>query len=435
MSVIGRVICTLLAAVALAGCGGLSAAQDPDPIATPTPTPPPARTPIQHIVIIIQENRTFDNFFRNFPGADSADSGKTHTGRIVPLTPVDLGNSHSICHDHVCWVPTYDNGKLDGFDLNHPTGTLSTFPYSYVPQAQIQPYWTLASEFTLADHFFQANSGPSYPAHQYLIAAQSQNAAENPDAAGVWGCDSPPGTTVNILENNGQEEPGPFPCFDYRTLTDEMDNAGVTWRYYTTAIGVSGGVWSALDAIRHVRYGPDWQQKVIVPSSRVLSDVAAGDLAQVTYVTPSAEDSDHPGLGADGPQWVSSVVNAIGQSPYWSNTAIFILWDDWGGWYDNVRPPQLDVMGLGYRVPLIVVSPYARSGYVSHVQHEFGSILKFTEEDFGLSNLGPEDSRADDLSDCFNFSQNPLPYTPLSTMLMPAHFINEPQTGTPPDED
>jgi len=419
----------------LAGCGGGSSSMGPIPDPGPTPTPPPARTPIQHVVIIIQENRTFDNLFHGFPGADTANSGKSSTGGTVELHPVALGDPHDICHAHTCWVQTYDGGKLDGFNLNHPTGTGPDFPYAYVQQSDVQPYWTLASTFTVADHFFQANSGPSFVAHQYLIAAQSDFAAENPDAQSIWGCDSPAGTTVAVLDASGQEEPGPFPCFSYRTLADEMDAAGVTWRYYAVQLGGAGSVWSAFDAIRQIRYGPDWAQKVVEPPSQVLTDVANGSLAQVTWVTPTAADSDHPGDGASGPQWVASVVNAIGQSKFWPNTAIFLTWDDWGGWYDHVAPPQLDVMGLGYRVPLVVISPYAKPSYVSTVQHEFGSILKFTEEDFGLASLTDEDARSDDLSDCFDFQQNPLPYTPLATRMKPAAFIDEMQTGKAPDDD
>src|SRR5262249_10817410 len=159
--------------------------------------------------------------------------------------------------------------------------------------------------------------------------------------------------------------------------------AGVSWRYYSPGVGANGYIWSAYQAIDHIRNGPDWDAHVISPETRVLADLGAAtpQLAQVTWVVPSGPNSDHlkstqylPGTQTPaGPAWVTSIVNAVGASPFWSETAIFITWDDWGGFYDHVKPPQADYMGLGFRVPLIVVSPWARKGYVSKVQHEFGS--------------------------------------------------------------
>jgi phospholipase C len=159
-------------------------------------------------------------------------------------------------------------------------------------------------------------------------------------------------------------------------------------------------------------------------------------LAGVTWVTPSIADSDHAGSQSKtGPQWVANVVNAIGESQFWGSTAIFVTWDDWGGWYDHVVPPQLDSMGLGFRVPLIVISPYAKAAYVSHVQHEFGSILHFTEDTFGLGQLSAEDARADALPDCFDFTQVPLKYIPVPVKRKASSFLNEGAQTQPPDND
>jgi phospholipase C len=168
-----------------------------------------------------------------------------------------------------------------------------------------------------------------------------------------------------------------------------------------------------------------------------LQDVAKGTLANVTWVVPSSVNSDHAGgiNSVGGPDWVASIVNAIGQSQFWSSTAIFITWDDWGGWYDHVAPPQLDSMGLGFRVPLIVVSPYAKHGYVSHVQHEFGSFLKFSEETFNLPSLGLIDVRADDLADCFDFTQAPQAFHGVQTKLHATDFLHQPSSSEPPDND
>jgi phospholipase C len=142
-----------------------------------------------------------------------------------------------------------------------------------------------------------------------------------------------------------------------------------------------------------LRFGGDWA-KAIVPQTQVLKDIANKDLAQVSWVIPPGQDSDHAAVNdGTGPSWVASIVNAIGNSDYWSNTAIIITWDDWGGWYDHVPPPAIyDQYEYGFRVPLIVVSPYARQRYVSHVTHDFGSVLKFIEEAFGLPSLGYADA-------------------------------------------
>jgi phospholipase C len=390
---------------------------------------------IKHVVIIVQENRTVDNLFNGFPGADTVTSGKTHTGAMVPLQPVSLANETDICHAHPCWLQSYDGGKLDGFDLNSPSKMPATYPYAYVPRSETIPYWTMAKSFAFADRMFQSNSGPSFPAHMYLIAGQSQMASENPGGP-VWGCDAQPGTTVAVLGSNGQEHTGPFPCFLMPTLADEMDHSGISWRYYAPQLNWGGSIWSAFDAIKQIRNSPDWANNIVSPETQVLSDVAAGKLAAVTWVTPSGLDSDHPVFTTTGgPAWVASVVNTIGQSQYWNSTAIFITWDDWGGWYDHVTPPQLDQMGLGYRVPLIVVSPYAKTGYVSHRQHEFGSILKFAEETFGLGSLGGDDARSDDLTDCFDFTQKPLTFSPVPSNIPASYFIHRAPDRTPPDSD
>jgi phospholipase C len=224
----------------------------------------------------------------------------------------------------------------------------------------------------------------------------------------------------------------------------------VTWRYYAPAPAASGYIWSAYQAIKHIRQGPDWAADVISPETTILNDLkgASPSLAQVTWVTPSGANSDHlkstqylPGTTTPaGPAWVTSVVNAIGNSPFWDSTVIFIVWDDWGGFYDHVKPPQQDYMGLGFRVPLVVVSPYAKKGYVSKSQHEFASILRFTEEAMGLPSLhsiDPDatDDRADDLMDCFDFTQTVQPFARVHVPVGDDYFLNLPPSTEPADDD
>jgi phospholipase C len=427
----------LAAAVLLGTAAGCAATWIPNP---PDPGPPLAVAgKISHIVVIMQENRSFDNLFNGFPGADTVQLGFSH-GQIVPLRPVPLEQGTDVDHTHTGWWADWDGGAMDGFTHPGVRYPSSDFPYAYVPQAETVPYWTMAKRYTLADRMFQSNSGPSFVAHQYMIAGQSAHASENPDgsaAKGPWGCDSPASARVALLGPNGTDLPGPYPCFDYPSIADFLDAKGVSWRYYAPAPDKIGFIWSAFDAVRHIRFGPDWTRSVVSPNTRILSDISNGVLAQVTWVVPDLAYSDHAGrkATAQGPDWVANIVNAIGASRYWDSTAIFISWDDWGGWYDHVPPPLVDDMGLGFRVPLIVVSPWAKHGYVSHQTHEFGSILHFTEEVFSLSGLGMRDDGADDLSDCFDFAQAPQAWVSIPVQHSAAFFMRAHPSADPPDDD
>jgi phospholipase C len=391
----------------------------------------PFGSPIKHVVVIMQENRSFDNLFHDFPGADSADSGMDKATQ-VQLTPVPLAEQYDLNHTHPGWWSDWDNGKMDGFEASQENPAVS--PYSYVPSSEIQPYWTLAAQYTLADRMFQSNTGPSFVAHQYLIAGQSGSSDEDPPGNN-WGCDASVGTRVSLVGPNGTDLPGPFPCFDYQTMADLLDAKGITWRYYAPVnAGPRNTTASAYEAIRHIFYGTEWSND-ISPQTQVLTDIANGDLAQMTWVIPDFLHSDHPGNNSnEGPDWVASVVNAVGESPFWDSTAIFIIWDDWGGWYDHVAPQSIDNMGPGFRVPLIVVSPYAKRGYVSHQVYETASLLSFTEKTFGLQDLGTRDATANDLSDCFDYLQTPAAYTAVPTKVSVQTLLHEKPSGLPDDD-
>ena len=432
----GRLLTTTLGLFLLLGCSTSS-------VPTGTSTPPPTNvTTIKHIVVIMQENRTVDNLFNGFPGADTVTTGMQQ-GKTVTLQPVPLEQGTDVDHSHIGWAIDYDNGLMDNF-AHSPAGSYpsSTFPYAYVPQSETVPLFALGEAYTFGDRMFQSNTGPSFVAHQYMIAGQSGNTSENPNST-PWGCDAPAGTTVALIGPNGTDLPGVYPCFDYQTVADLLDAKSVTWKYYATALGKpgypfpgTGDVWSAFSAIRHIRYGPDWTKNVISPPAQIFTDIQNGNLAQVTWIMPAYSYSDHAGTGAtaQGPSWVGDIVNAIGGSQYWDSTVIFITWDDWGGWYDHVPPPQIDNMGLGFRVPLIIVSPYAKHGYISHQVHEFSGFLKYTEEVFQLANLGQRDVNADDFSDCFDYTQKPTAYTPVPVTFKPSFFTAN-RDSSPPDDD
>jgi phospholipase C len=302
----------------------------------------------------------------------------------------------------------------------------------------------MASQYVLADRMFQTNEGPSFPAHQYLVSGTSTirngstlRAAENAtikNGCCQGGCDSKYGTMVKLIDIDGNENRSIFPCFTRISLMDKVTAAGLTWRYYEARLG--HGLWNAPDAIRNIRYGPLYRADVVAPQTKVLKDIADQNLANVVWVTPSNVASDHPGVNdGSGPSWVASIVNGVGESPYWNNTAIFVTWDDWGGLYDHVPPPQYNSYELGFRVPLLVISAYAKAAYVSHREHEFGSILKFAEKALGLGSLGTTDVRSDDLDDCFNFSAKPRAFKKIPAPIQRGYFESQPISNEDPDDD
>lgn len=419
----------LFVLLAMVGCTASYLLSPSPPVPASTVSPIPG-SPIDHIVVIMQENRSFDNLFNGFPGADTVQSGMLN-GAAIALKPVPLGDSRDLTHSHMRWWKDWNHGAMDNFAQENASPP--TLPYSYVPEKDVEPYWTLAREYTLSDRMFQSNTGPSFVAHQYMIAGQSGNVAENPSGT-VWGCDASPSSRAALIGPNGTELPGVFPCFDYQTIADLLDEKGVTWRYYAPGSGDSFFILSAYQAIRHIRYGPDWKDNIISPPARALIDIQRGELAQVTWIVPDWAHSDHPGAGSEGPDWVASIVNAIGNSPYWNSTAVFIAWDDWGGWYDHVVPPKMDAMGPGFRVPLLVVSPYAKHGYISHHFHEASGFIAFIEHNFDLGTLGARDVGSTALADCFDYTQKPAPYKSVQTHMTVDQILQELPSG-PPDDD
>jgi phospholipase C len=447
----------------LSGCGGASSGGGIGIAPLPAPSSDPGRKPsgpIKHLVVIVQENRSFDNLFAGFPHADAPTSGKTSDGKTVPLTKVELESNGKyaagldISHGHPTWVTEYDHGNMNGFNKVTFDGgqKAGLYPYAFVDRSEITEYWTLASKYTLADHMFVDVSSGSFTSHQDLIAASTYLDANTsfmdyPDNV-PWGCDGKPGerSTIFVKPDKLHVFGGPFPCTQaYPTLADSLDAKNVTWRYYAPPVSgpthdPGGWVWSAFDAIKKVRYGKDWDN-VSSPNTNIFNDINAGKLPQMSWVIPDEVDSDHPHSGRNsGPSWVASVVNAVGKSKYWNSTAIVVLWDDWGGWYDNVPPPQLDWLGLGGRVPMIVVSPYALAHHVSKTTYELASIVKYAEEVFGLQPLSAfgstyaVDGRATSISDCFNYKQRPIAFTSIQARYPTSFFLQKPPSMLPVDD-
>lgn len=450
--------CRLLyALIALGVTAGCSTIAPSSPVGEALPAPPAeslvrhaASGYISHVVVIIQENRSFENLFAGYPGANAPMYGYAfHNGRRVKvaLHETTFKTNPNLSHNWQAAVLGWHNGKMDGFH----TGPHSNFAaYAYLDRAQISPYWAMAKQYVLADEMFPTEFGGSYASHIMMVAGNdditgTQAVVNNPTHA-PNDCDARQQTRSSLVNSARQvgHGNGPFPCFtQFDTMAQVLDAAGISWKYYILR-HLNGGLYSPFEAISYVRYGSDWNADVIAPENRVLTDIANGQLAAVSWVTPRRNDSDLPGVSSDkGPSWVSAIVNEIGESQYWDSTAIVVVWDEWGGWFDNARPRQLDFRGLGIRVPCLIISPYSKespSGYVSHTQYEWGSILKLIEEVFNLPPIGPAsagytDSRAASLSDSLDFGHGPRRFTPIPAKYPASYFLHEPPSNDPVDDE
>jgi len=503
-------------------------------------------TPIQHVIVIIQENRTPDNLFGaqtngKFlePGVNLVVNGNSY-GTSVPLAKVPLTTCYNPSHGNKDWQAMYDGGKMDGANgekIQNPLGSQCQVPPTNVPFAYVEndsgnnyavnPYFMIAQQFGFANYMFQTNQGPSFPAHQFLFTGTSAPVSypntyydwfvsEEPPSigknAGATGCVAQPTTsvlemddTVPYTEKAGYAPPGAiagFPCYSHNTVASVLDPASVTWKYYAQT---QTELWSAPVAIDALCVpslsegggtctGAEFNSNVVTPSAGILTDIRDCALPGVSFVVPDGAWSDHGGQGDKGygPSWVAAIVNSIGQgmsgskcnplgSPvYWNNTVVLVTWDDWGGWYDHVAPPNLGFSNgtgqqyvYGFRVPLLVVSAYSVSkAYVSGAWttgpqpmacpfsttpqycHDFGSILNFIEYVFGsggkpLSDISPTYHYADylapdapfncgvscpySLSDFFNFSRQPNKFVSISAPYDAKFFLN--YTGGPVDPD
>jgi phospholipase C len=388
-------------------------------------------TQIQHIVFIIKENRSFDEYFGAFPGADGATSGTISNGTVIPLghtpdqTPTDIDHTWNAA---VTAMDGPDSGpfKMDQFDLifngNHNGDFLA---YTQMTQADIPNYYAYASHFTLADKMFSSIKANSFPNHLYTVAAQSGGvigipfSPVEPNGIGAqgWGCDDDPTVVVQQMNEEGDVS-NVKPCFDFPTLADSLESAGISWTFYAPPPATKGYQFSTLNAIDHIRNTSLWSQHVL-NSSNFIFDAHHGNLPAVSWLVAGPQSEHPPNSTCLGENWTVQQITAIMQGPDWRTTAIFLTWDDFGGFYDHVSPPTVDGLGLGPRVPMLIISPYAIAGKVSHTQYEFSSVLKFIEERFGLAPLTTRDAAANDMQDSFNWGQVPIPPLALATHACP----------------
>ena len=373
----------------------------PKPAPTQSATPPaapPGLEKINQFVFIMQENRSFDHYFGTYPGAEGIPPGVCLPNSPGPcMAPyhnaavVNQGGAH-FYYDALTSI---DNGLMDGFLAGSNGDAMGWHDYREIPN-----YWSYANLYVLQDRLFESVISYSLPAHLYMLAAQSGGYA---------------GST-------GQGYPS---SYGFPEITELLGSGKINWRYYVNRGGAAGAAdlndgdtnvdettytyWNPLPAFPAVKSDAT-QFSRLTNAAQFLTDAQNGSLPQVSWVIPNNVQSEHPpGSISDGMNYVTSLVNAVMSGPQWNTTAIFIAWDDWGGFYDHVPPPNVDQYGLGIRVPGLVISPYARQGYVDHRSYSFESWLRIVEERFGVIPMTARDDAASDMIDAFDFTQQPRP--------------------------
>ena len=413
-------------------------------------------TPIQHVVVIYQENHSFDNVLgywcKTFTPARC--DGYTGTVTLKDHAVVAMQQASDVVplinHSVVAQLRAMDKGKMDGWDAI--SGCTQPAGYScltYFTPSQIPNLASLATKFAVSDRTFSMADSPSWGGHLYAVASTLDGfLGDNPvPTSGVtpgsgWGCDSKkvsgwldPGTGQVIQEpscipdpslnlpNGGAFEPTPVKYVP--TVMDSLDAAGLTWHLY--AAGSTQGKaynWNTCASFAECLYGP--QQQKVVPTSNIISDASNGNLPNFSLVLPgggpNGSTSQHNGTSMlAGDNWIGQIVSAIEKGPQWSHTAIFITYDDCGCFYDHVTPPKnADGTQDGPRVPLVIVSPYAKPGYTDSTPASFASILAYTEYVFGLNSLGVNDASAYNFANSFNYSQVPLTGAPMVQSALPS---------------
>jgi phospholipase C len=337
-------------------------------------------SPIEHVVVIIKENHAFDNYFGTFPAADGIPPNVSlPDGNGANIAPhwIASNSTNDLPHSRPAMLEAWNNGSNDRFAVVATQwGPGRAFEsMGYYDERQLPYYWELARKFTLADHYFQSMFGPTDPNRFFSFA----------------------GTNAGLETNFIQ-----FATFDGLTIFDQLQAKGVSWRYYYEPTSFHAPLPMYF---RTLSSNPE-AANGMVPLDRLLPDIQRGDLAQVTYVDPSDSStiSEHPAQNVSlGETWTKTLVNAIVSSAQWSTTAILLTMDESGGYYDHLSPPQVDEWGYGFRVPMLVISPFAKRGWIDSDVMDHTSILKLIADNWGLPYLTQREAKSGRLIDALVF--------------------------------
>ncbi len=359
-------------------------------------------TPLEHLVVLMQENHTFDNYFGTYPGADGTPPGvcmpvdpNAPNGECI--RPFHLGTTDVSLddpdHSNTTSALQYNNGKMNGFvyalNQKNQDGRLAM---GYYDGSDLPYYWNLADRYVLFDHWFSSFAGPSFTNHVYWVTGRGEN----------------PNSAVQNLD-------------EYTSIFDELEAAGVSWKFYVQnyepglnyrtlydypADRAAQVVWNPLLSYDRFLDDPELNSH-IVDLSQYYTDLQEGTLPAVAYIAPSGPSEHPPGSLLSGQRFVRSLVQALMRSTDWDTSALLVTYDDWGGWYDHVAPPQVDAFGYGFRVPAFMVGGYVKQGYIDHTVLDHTSILKFIEDNWGVASLQPRDAAANSFVDAFDFARSP----------------------------
>ena len=381
-----------------------------DPV---TPTIDTA-TPIKRVIYIMLENRSFNNVFGRFPGVKGGTDVGVEYGAEKPLLDCPEWLPGDLPHDRAAYLNSVNGGAMDGFG-NYAQGV--NYAYSIFNEHQIPNYWLWAREYALSDNFFASAAGPSYANHYYFVAGQSGGVIDNPENIVTrfvdgkryksWGCDAD-GEDVFVFVKDAQGNMTKHDtCFNFKTVGQQLSEIDVDWAFYSAVPGQPGYFWNAYNGIRDVIHSDLWPTHMR-PVDNIVKDIKANKLPAVTWVTPRFELSDHPPQSTGfSHNWVTDIVNAVMTSDAWEHTAIFLTWDEWGGFYDPILPPEVDPIGLGIRVPLVTISPYTQRGVIDTELGEFSTPLRFIADNWGLDYLTPRIANTHNFDHVFDFKQKP----------------------------
>lgn len=367
---------------------------------------------IEHVVWIIQENHSFDNYFGTYSGGDGIPPstclpqkpGSNDCVKPFHMPPgqplLDLEHNWENAH------AAYNHGQMDGFVWAEG----SSYTMGYYDDRDIPNYWNYARHFTLCDRFFSSIMTGSSPNHVFTVAAQSGGEINN----------------IGSFDQLKAELDLPE-GFDFASIVTRFQGQKISWRYYVETRSAPAGtqtnilsrlaypdpkdftLWNPLPGFKAIRENPAAMAH-LVSLDEYFQDLKSGNLPQVSWIIPDYQDSEHPPEPlAQGMWYVTKIINSLMESALWKSSAVFLTWDDYGGFYDHVPPPEVDAYGYGPRVPMLVISPYAKTDYVSHYDYDFTSVLSFIEQRWNLEHLTARDHRANGMTDCFDFQRSPAP--------------------------